>query len=171
MRRQTLQLLPSTAIISRRRKEARNIAKVATRAPTRHPGALPPARRQIRCLAQISRRPAGDPATCAGGMNTLPWPAAWREVASCVSPRPHPPGGRCRLPAAWDHPEGFSATSPSRWQATAGQAAHEEPLAPAVPNSRPTQPASALAPVINQLKRHSSMIRASTAPSRSSGFP
>ena len=73
-------------IIARRGKEARNIAKVAA------------ARRlltlvfyglrdgQIRCLPAISRRPAGDPAACAGGMNSSSWPAARREVASCVCP-------------------------------------------------------------------------------------
>ena len=76
------------AIIARRGKEARNIAKVAA------------ARRlltlvfyglrdgQIRCLS--STPAARDPAASAGGMNSCSWPAARREVAGLSAP---PPGG------------------------------------------------------------------------------
>jgi transposase len=73
------------AIIARRGKEARNIAKVAA------------ARRlltlvfygmrdgQIRCLSQ-----APPPASRAAGVNGFPWPAARREVAGLSAPPPSP---------------------------------------------------------------------------------
>ena len=84
------------AIIARRGKEARNIAKVAA------------ARRlltlvfyglrdgQIRCLSQSRdqpRRHRRQP----GGMNSFPWPAARREVAFVSAPPPSPGGAGALL--------------------------------------------------------------------------
>ena len=59
-----------------------------------HPGVLRPARRADPLPAQISRQPAGDPAARAGGMNSSSWPAARREVASCVCPAALHPAAR-----------------------------------------------------------------------------
>ena len=84
------------AIIARRGKQARNIAKVAA------------ARRlltlvfyglrdgQIRCLSASPGQPP-DPAACAGGMNSSSWPAARREVAVCVCPAASPGGAGALL--------------------------------------------------------------------------
>jgi hypothetical protein len=72
------------AIIARRGKEARNIARVAA------------ARRlltlvfygmrdgQIRCLLRVSGQSVRPSAAC--GMSSSSWPAARREVASCACP-------------------------------------------------------------------------------------
>ena len=77
------------AIIARRGKQARNIAKVAA------------ARRlltlvfygmrdgQIRCLSRPPAAHRPRPGR-AGGMNSFPWPAARREVADLSAPPPHP---------------------------------------------------------------------------------
>ena len=59
-----------------------------------HPGLLRHARRADPLPAPISRQPAGDPTARAGGMNSSSWPAARREVASCVCPTALHPAAR-----------------------------------------------------------------------------
>ena len=91
------------AIIARRGKEAKNIAKVAAArrllTPVFH------GMRRADPLPDATRRPARG-TDGAGGMNSCPWPAARREAAKHSAPRqargrklfcPPPPGGRAPI--------------------------------------------------------------------------
>ena len=74
------------AIIARRGKRTKSIAKVAAARPLLTLVFYGLRDGQIRCLPRSPTPPARD--RRAGGMNSFPWPAARREVANLSAPPP-----------------------------------------------------------------------------------